>query len=120
MSRTDLPPSIESALDLRIGATSWRGRTTAKERRHTPEPIIRKPREAEVKLAEGTAIAQVCKELAITGSTCYRWRKEHGGPKPDRARRLEDLENKYARLKQLLADAKLDKAILKRAAHGKS
>src|SRR5919107_691273 len=91
----------------------------AKRQRHTPEQIISKLREAEVKLAKGTALAQVCKDLAITEQTYYRWRKEYGGMKLDRARRLKDLEKENARLKRLLADAELDKAILKEAAPGK-
>ena len=91
----------------------------AKRQRHTPEQIISKLREAEVNLAKGTAIAQVCKDLMITENTYYRWRKEYGGMKQDQARRLKDLEKENARLKRLLADAELDKAILKEAASGK-
>jgi putative transposase len=91
----------------------------AKKQRHTPEQIIGKLREAEIKLAKGTAIAQVCKDLAITEQTYYRWRKEYGGLKLDQARRLKDLEKENARLKRLLADAELDKSILKEAASGK-
>ena len=91
----------------------------AKKQRHTPEQVIAKLREAEVKLAKGAAIAQVCKDLAITEQTYYRWRKEYGGLKLDQARRLKDLEKENGRLKRLLADAELDKAILKEAASGK-
>lgn len=91
----------------------------AKWQRHTPEQIISKLREAEVKLAKGTALAQVCKDLAITEQTYYRWRKEYGGLKLDQARRLKDLEKENGRLKRLLADAELDKAILKEAVAGK-
>jgi putative transposase len=91
----------------------------AKRQRHTPEQIISKLREAEVKLAKGTALAQVCKDLAITEPTYYRWRKEYGGLKLDQARRLKDLEKENGRLKRLLADAELDKAILKEAVAGK-
>jgi len=91
----------------------------AKRQRHTPEQIISKLREAEVKTAKGTAIAQACKDLAITEQTYYRWRKEYGGMKLDQARRLKQLEGENARLKRLLADAELDKAILKEAASGK-
>ena len=92
----------------------------SRKQRHTPEQVIGKLREAEVKLAKGTAIAQVCKDLAITEQTYYRWRKEYGGLKLDQARRLRQLEGENARLKRLLADAELDKAILKEAASGKS
>jgi putative transposase len=90
-----------------------------KGQRHTPEQIIAKLREAEVKLAKGTALAQACKDLAITEQTYYRWRKEYGGLKLDQARRLKELEKENGRLKRLLADAELDKAILKEAASGK-
>jgi len=91
----------------------------SKRQRHTPEQVIAKLREAEVKLAKGTAIAQVCKELAITENTYYRWRREYGGMKVDQAKRLRDLEKENGRLKRLLADAELDKAILREAASGK-
>ena len=92
----------------------------SKRQRHTPEQVIAKLREAEVKLAKGTAIAQVCKDLAITENTYYRWRREYGGMKLDQAKRLRDLEKENGRLKRLLADAELDKAILREAASGKS
>ena len=91
----------------------------AKRQRHTPEQIISRLREAEVKLAKGTAIAQVCKDLGITEQTYYRWRNEYGGLKLDQARRLKDLEKENARLKRLLGEAELDKAILREAASGK-
>jgi putative transposase len=90
----------------------------AKKQRHTPEQIISKLREAEVKLARGTAIALVCKDLGVTEPTYYRGRKEYGGMKLDQARRLKELEKENARLKRLLAEAELDKAILKEAASG--
>jgi transposase-like protein len=91
----------------------------AKRQRHTPEQVISKLREAEVKLARGAAIAQVCKDLAVTENTYYRWRREYGGMKVDQAKRLKDLEKENARLKRLLAEAELDKAILKEAGSGK-
>jgi transposase-like protein len=91
----------------------------ARKPRHTPEQVIGKLREAEVKLAKGAAIGQVCKDLAVTENTYYRWRREYGGMKLDQARRLKDLEKENGRLKRLLADAELDKAILKEAASGK-
>ncbi len=90
----------------------------AKRQRHAPEQIIAKLREAEVKLAKGTAVGQVCKELGVTEPTYYRRRTEYGGMKLDQARRLKDLEKENARLKRLLAEAELDKAILREAASG--
>jgi transposase-like protein len=63
-------------------------------------------------------VAAVCKLLGITDATYFRWRKEYGGMKVDQAKRLKALEQENARLKRLLADAELDKAILKEAAKG--
>jgi putative transposase len=91
----------------------------AKKQRHTPEQIIGKLREVEVKLAKGTAVALACKDIGVTEQTYYRWRKEYGGLKLDQAKRLKELEKENGRLKRLLADAELDKAILKEAASGK-
>ena len=87
-------------------------------RRYKPEEIISKLREAEVLLAEGLNVAEVVRRLGVTQVTYYRWRKEYGGMKVDQAKRLKDLEKENARLKRLLADAELDKAILKEAASG--
>jgi transposase-like protein len=86
--------------------------------KHTPEQIVRKLRTAEVELAKGLSIKAVCKKLGVTDQTYYRWRKEYGGMQVDQARRLKELEKENARLKRLLADAELDKAILKEAARG--
>ena len=84
-----------------------------KRQRHTPEQVIAKLREAEVKLAKGAAIAQVCKDLAITENTYYRWCREYGGMKLDQARRRKDLEKENARLKRLLAERCLEIDVIK-------
>ena len=82
-------------------------------KRYTTEEIIRKLREADILLRQGQAVADVVRQMGVTSVTYYRWRKEYGGLKVDQARRLKDLEKENARLKRLLADAELDKAILK-------
>jgi transposase-like protein len=87
-----------------------------KRNRFSAEQIVNKLRQAEVLLAQGQTVAQVSKTLGITDQTYYRWRKEYGGIKTDQARRLKDLERENARLKRLLAEAELDKAILREAA----
>ena len=87
-------------------------------KRYKPEEIISKLREAEVLLAEGVSVGEVVRRLGVTQVTYYRWRKEYGGMKVDQAKRLKDLEKENARLKRLLADAELDKAILKEATSG--
>ena len=87
-------------------------------RRFTPEQIIQHLREAEVLLSQDKTIAQACKAIGVTEQTYYRWRKGYGGIRTDQAKRLKELEKENARLKRLLADAELDKAILKEAASG--
>jgi putative transposase len=87
-----------------------------KRNRFSAEQIVNKLRQSEVLLAQGQTVAQVIKSLGVTEQTYYRWRKEYGGIKADQARRLKDLERENARLKRLLADAELDKAILREAA----
>jgi putative transposase len=82
------------------------------------EQIIPKLREAEVELAKGRTVAQVAKKLGVTEQTYYRWRKEYGGLRMDQAKRLKELEKENIRLKKLVAEAELDKAILKEAASG--
>ena len=90
----------------------------ASRKRFTAEQIIPKLREAEVELARGRTVAQVCRKIGVTEQTYYRWRKEYGSLRMDQAKRLKTLEKENARLKRLLADAELDKAILKEAASG--
>jgi putative transposase len=87
-----------------------------KQQRFSAEQIVNKLRQAEILLAQGQTVAQASKALGITEQTYYRWRKEYGGVKTDQARRLKDLERENARLKKLLAEAELDKAILREAA----
>ena len=82
------------------------------------EQIIPKLREAEVELAKGQTVGQVVKQLGVTEQTYYRWRKEYGGLRMDQAKRLKELEKENARLKKLVAEAELDKAILREAASG--
>lgn len=85
-------------------------------KRYKPEQIILKLREADVELGRGKAVPEICRQLGITDVTYYRWRKQYGGLRVDQAKRLKELEQENNRLKRLLADAELDKAILREAA----
>ena len=85
---------------------------------YPPEKIVRKLREAEVLISQGNTIAQASRLLGITEQTYYRWRKQYGGMQISQAKRLKELENENARLKKLVADLSLDKAILKEVAEG--
>ncbi len=87
-------------------------------KRYSVEQIIAKVREAELLISKGGSVAQACKKIAVTEQTYYRWRKEYGGLQVGQAKRLKDLERENARLKKLLAESELDKAILKEVAEG--
>lgn len=87
-------------------------------KRHTAEEIVNKLREADVHLGKGQTVAQACKAIGVTEQTYYRWRREYGGMKVGQAKRLKDLEKENVRLKRLLAEAHLDKAMLQEIASG--
>ena len=90
-----------------------------KRQRHTPEQVVRKLREGDRLLNAGKDLAEVLRQLGVAESTWNRWRNQYGGMKADEARRLKELEKENARLKKLLAEAELDKAMLKELASGK-
>jgi transposase-like protein len=92
--------------------------STVQHRRHTPEQVIRKLREADKLLAEGADIATVAKDLEVSEQTYHRWRNQYGGMKADDAKRLKELERENAQLKRIVADLTLDKAALKEVARG--
>ena len=87
-------------------------------KRYTAEEIIGRLREAEVALADGATVAEVCRRIGVTEVTCYRWRKEYAGMRVEQARRLKELEVENARLRKAVSDLTLDKLILKEAAEG--
>jgi putative transposase len=89
-----------------------------KRRRHTPEQIIRKLREAERMLGEGKTIPEAAKELGISEQTYHRWRNQYGGMKADDAKRLKELERENRQLKAIVADQALEVRALKEVAKG--
>ena len=96
----------------------WAGDFTMKRIRHTAEQIIRKLKTAEQLIAQGKTVADVCRAIEVTQPTYHRWQQLYGGMKATEAKRLKELEQENARLKRLLADAELDKAMLKELAEG--
>ena len=87
-------------------------------RKHTPEQVINKLREAEVAIAEGDTVAEAARRIGVTQQTFYRWRTEYGGLRIDQARRLKKLESENGRLRRAVADLTLDNQILREAAQG--
>ena len=88
------------------------------KKRHSAEQIVAKLRQADVDLTKGLKVPEVCKQLGISEQTYYRWRKEYGGLRMDQAKRLKELEKENGRLKKLLAEAHLDKAMLQEVGSG--
>lgn len=88
------------------------------KRKWQVEQIIPLLRQAEVEIAKGTSVAEVCRQLNVNEQMYYRWRKAYGGMKIDQAKRLKELERENLRLKHIVADLTLDKQILAEAARG--
>ncbi len=88
-------------------------------KRHSPEQIVRKLRQAEARLAAGASIPEAARELGISETTFHRWRNQYGGMSASEAKRLKELEKENARLlKKLVAEQALDIDILKEVSRG--
>ncbi len=88
-------------------------------RRHTPEQVIRKLREADGMLGEGRSVGEVCRHLEVSEPTYHRWRTQFGGMKADDVKRLKELERENQRLKAIVADQALENRALKEVAKGR-
>ena len=84
-------------------------------KRYTPEEIIQVLREVEIHTSQGKTVAEAVKQQGIAEQTTYRWRREYGGMAKSEVRRLKELERENTRLKKLVAELALDKAILEEA-----
>ena len=89
-----------------------------RRRRHTPEQIVRKLREADRLLNEGADVAAVARHLEVSEQTYHRWRAQFGGMKADDVKRLKELEAENARLKRIVADKELEIDALREGAKG--
>lgn len=90
----------------------------ARRRRHTPEQIIRKLREAERLLGERQGVPEVAKALEVSEQTLHRWRARYGGMTAEDAKRLKELERENTRLKRIVADQVLENEALREIAKG--
>jgi len=89
-----------------------------RRRRHTPEQIVRKLRDADAMLNAGKDLAVVLQALEISEATYHRWRAQFGGMKAEEAKRLKELEAENRRLKEIVADQALDIRMLKHLQEG--
>lgn len=92
--------------------------TTKRRKRHNPEQIVKKLRDADAMLNAGKDLAAVLQALEVSESTLARWRGQYGGMKSEEAKRLKELEDENRRLKQIVADKELDIQMLKHVASG--
>ena len=92
--------------------------TPRRRKKHKPEQIVAKLRDADAMLNAGKDLAAVLQALEISEATLARWRAQYGGMKSEEAKRLKALEDENRRLKQLVADQALDIQMLKRLSKG--
>ena len=114
--QVDLAPENWSILSVSI-RVDFGGADMAKKT-FTPEQIIFKLREVEVFVGQGETVASACRSIGVTEQTYYRWRKQYGGMGTEQLKRLKELEKENARLKRVVADLSLEKAILAEVAKG--
>ena len=92
--------------------------STKRRKRHSPEQIVGKLRDADAMLNAGQDLAAVLQTLEVSEATYHRWRNRYGGMKSEEAKRLKQLEDENRRLKQIVADKELDIQMLKHVASG--
>jgi transposase-like protein len=85
---------------------------------YSPQQIVRYLRETEGKLASGSTIPEIARELGISETTFHRWKKQYGGMSPEEAKRLRELEKENSRLKKMVAEQALDIDMLKEVNRG--
>ena len=90
-----------------------------KRKRHTPDQVVRKLREAERLQADGVTIPEICRKLEISPVTYARWRKQYQGMATKDVARLKHLEKENSKLKKIVADQALDIDMLKEINQGK-
>lgn len=84
-----------------------------KRKKHTPQQILVKIRQAEAEMSQGVELAEVCRKLEVSEQTFHRWRTLYGGMKGPEMARLKDLERENTRLKKIVAEQALDLELLR-------
>ena len=88
------------------------------KKRHTPEQIVRKLREADEMLSGASSVTDVGIRLGVSEATYHRWRQRYGGVEVRALKRLKALEKENVRLKRIVADQAVDISILKEVSEG--
>jgi transposase-like protein len=84
-------------------------------KRHNPEQIVSKLRQADLELGKGLTVKEVCRKIEVTDQTYYRWRQKYGGMSPQLIKELKALQKENQRLRKIIADQRIDMEILKEA-----
>jgi len=95
-----------------------KGLSMKKRKRHSPEQIVKKLRDADAMLAAGKTVGEVLQSLEVSEATLSRWRTQYGGMKSEEAKRLKTLEDENNRLKKIIGDQALDIQMLKEITKG--
>jgi len=95
------------------------GRLSMKRKKHTPEQVVKKLREADTMVGQGASVAETIKALGVSEQTYYRWKRQYGGVGSPEIKRLRELERENARLKRIVAEQALDLQISKEIIEGK-
>jgi len=108
------------SIGYEVFGPTWQGDflMTKRRRRHTPEQIVKKLRDAEAMLNSGKDLVVVLQALEISEATYSRWRNQYGGMKSEEAKRLKQLEDENTRLQEIVADQALDIRMLKYVSEG--
>lgn len=86
----------------------WKGVCDVKRSKYAKEQIAFALKQAEV----GASVKQICRKKGISDATFYNWQKKYGGLRPFELKRLKQLEEENSKLKRLIADLSLTKAML--------
>ena len=92
--------------------------TNRRRRRHSPEQIVKRLRDADAMLNAGKDLAAVLQALEVSEATYHRWRNRYGGMKSEEAKRLKQLEDENKQLKEIVAEKELDNRMLRHLLEG--
>jgi putative transposase len=80
--------------------------------------IVGKLRQADVLIAQGKTVPEVCREIGVTPQTYYRWRNKYGGMSPEMIKQFKALQKENQRLRKVVSDQAIDLVIFKEVARG--
>jgi putative transposase len=86
----------------------WEREHVMRKSRFTEEQIAFAIKQSEL----GTKVEEICRKMGISDATFYKWKQKYAGLGPSELKKLKQLEEENSKLKRLVADLSLDKAML--------